>query len=235
MERERSWQCLAVMNVTHKFAKHFGLEITNIIGSHYNGDEANPTKDAVLENSDFFNGMVMKDAIGVVIQKLEESGIGERKINYKMRDAAFSRQRYWGEPFPIIWKNGLLTRLMKKNCHWSCRMLNPTNRDLKAKGHWQICLNGFTILLSPEGGREEAWKPIPCPAMQAHPGIFFAIWTRIMKKNFATEKFLITGDRLIFILEEQNMQLAIYCTAACGRSFCMTVDGSVMMSHIKDW
>ncbi len=98
----------------HKFAKHFGLEITNIIGSHYNGDEANPTKDAVLENSDFLNGMVMKDAIGVVIQKLEESGIGERKINYKMRDAAFSRQRYWGEPFPIIWKDGMAYPLDEK-------------------------------------------------------------------------------------------------------------------------
>jgi Leucyl-tRNA synthetase len=63
----------------HKFAKHFGLEITNIIGSHYNGDEANPTKDAVLENSDFLDGMVMKDAIGVVIQKLEESVLVNEK------------------------------------------------------------------------------------------------------------------------------------------------------------
>jgi len=98
----------------HKFAKHFGLEITNIIGSHYDGDEANPTKDAILENSGFLNGMVMRDAIGVVIQKLEESGIGERKINYKMRDAAFSRQRYWGEPFPITWKNGIAYPLNEK-------------------------------------------------------------------------------------------------------------------------
>ena len=56
-----------------------------------------------------------------------------------------------------------------------------------------------------------------------------------MKKNFATENFLTTGDRLIFILEEQNMQWVIYCTAACGRSFCTTVDGSVMKSRIKDW
>ncbi len=51
--------------------------------------------------------MVMKDAIDVVIKKIEEMGIGIRKVNYKMRDAAFSRQRYWGEPFPIIWKNGI--------------------------------------------------------------------------------------------------------------------------------
>ena len=98
----------------HKFARHFGLEITNIIGSHYNGEEANPTKDAILENSDFLNGMMMKDAIGVAIQKIEELGIGERKVNYKMRDAAFSRQRYWGEPFPIIWKNGMAYPLDEK-------------------------------------------------------------------------------------------------------------------------
>src|SRR6186713_1916975 len=89
------------------FAKHFYIPITNIIGSYYNGEEANPTKDAILENSDFINGMVMKDAIEVVIQKIEEKGIGIRKVNYKMRDAAFSRQRYWGEPFPIIWKDGI--------------------------------------------------------------------------------------------------------------------------------
>ena len=89
------------------FAKHFNIPITNIIGTHYNGEEANPTKDAILENSGFINGMVMKDAIDVVIKKLEEMGMGVRKINYKMRDAAFSRQRYWGEPFPIVWKNGI--------------------------------------------------------------------------------------------------------------------------------
>lgn len=88
------------------FANHFRIPITNIIGSHYNGVEANPTKDAILENSDFINGMLMRDAIEVVIKRIEEMGIGTRKVNYKMRDAAFSRQRYWGEPFPIIWKDG---------------------------------------------------------------------------------------------------------------------------------
>lgn len=91
----------------HKFAQHFGIPITNIIGSHYNGEEANPTKEAVLEQSGFLNGLLMKDAIEVAIQKIEEAGIGNRKVNYKMRDAGFSRQRYWGEPFPITWKDGV--------------------------------------------------------------------------------------------------------------------------------
>ena len=89
------------------FAKHFNIPITNIIGSHFNGEEANPTKDAILENSGFLNGLLMKDAIGVAVNKIEELGIGKRKVNYRMRDAGFSRQRYWGEPFPIIWSDGI--------------------------------------------------------------------------------------------------------------------------------
>lgn len=91
----------------HKFAKHFDLPITNIIGSHYNGEEANPTKEAILENSDFLNGIVMQKAIDVVIAKLEEKGIGKRQVNYKMRDAGWSRQRYWGEPFPVVYRDDM--------------------------------------------------------------------------------------------------------------------------------
>ena len=89
------------------FAKHFNIPITNIIGSHFNGTEANPTKEAILENAGFLDGLLMKDAINVANNKIEELGIGKRKVNYRMRDAGFSRQRYWGEPFPIIWSDGI--------------------------------------------------------------------------------------------------------------------------------
>ena len=98
-----------------KFARHFNIPITNIIGSHFNGEEANATKDALLENSGFLNGILMRDAIPVVNAKLEEMGIGNTRVNYKIRDAAFSRQRYWGEPFPIIWENGIAYPLDEKD------------------------------------------------------------------------------------------------------------------------
>jgi leucyl-tRNA synthetase len=94
-----------------RFARHFDLPITNIIGDAFNGEEANPTKDAVLQNSGFLDGLVMKDAIVIAIKKLEDKGIGTRKVNFRMRDAAFSRQRYWGEPFPIVWNDGIAEAL----------------------------------------------------------------------------------------------------------------------------
>jgi len=90
-----------------KFAQHFSIPVTNIIGEHFDGVEANATKDAILSNSGFLDGLVMRDAMGVAIEALERKGIGKRRVNYKMRDAAFSRQRYWGEPFPIVWKDGV--------------------------------------------------------------------------------------------------------------------------------
>lgn len=89
------------------FATHFNIPITNIIGTHFNGEEANPTKEAVLQHSGFLTGLPMKDAIQVAVDKIESLGIGKRKVNYRMRDAGFSRQRYWGEPFPIIWSDGM--------------------------------------------------------------------------------------------------------------------------------
>ena len=115
----------------HKFAKHFNIPITNIIGTYYNGEEANPTKDAILENSDFLNGLVMYEAIEVAIKKIEESGIGERKVNYKMRDAGWSRQRYWGEPFPVIFRDDIPYAMDEKDLPLEL----PHSDDFKPAGN----------------------------------------------------------------------------------------------------
>ncbi|MBU3745042.1 MAG: leucine--tRNA ligase, partial [Sediminibacterium sp.] len=65
-----------------KFARHFEIPITNIIGNHFTGEAANATKDAILEESDFLNGVVMRDAIAIVLQKITAMGIGRQKVNY---------------------------------------------------------------------------------------------------------------------------------------------------------
>ncbi|TVP50119.1 MAG: leucine--tRNA ligase [Mongoliibacter sp.] len=90
----------------YNFAKHFGLEIRQVIeGSMEEGSF--PGKGGTIMNSDFLSGLEMKDAMDKAIAFLEENKIGKGKIQYRMRDAIFTRQRYWGEPLPVYFKEGL--------------------------------------------------------------------------------------------------------------------------------
>ncbi len=85
----------------NRFATKFDLPIIKIIDKSKYAWATMEDKVGVMINSDFLNGMEVKDAIQAVLEKLEEKNIGKRKINFKLRDAIYSRQRYWGEPFPI--------------------------------------------------------------------------------------------------------------------------------------
>lgn len=91
----------------HAFAKHFNIPITNIFGDKYTGEEAYSSKTGTIENSDFLSGMSVADATEAAINKLVELGVGKRKVNFRLRDAGFSRQRYWGEPFPVVYIHGI--------------------------------------------------------------------------------------------------------------------------------
>ncbi len=91
----------------HAFAKHFDIPIINIFGDRYNGEAAYSDKQGTLSNSDFLDHLEIPVAAETAIKAIEELGIGTRKINYKLRDAGFSRQRYWGEPFPVIYQEGI--------------------------------------------------------------------------------------------------------------------------------
>jgi leucyl-tRNA synthetase len=91
----------------HRFAKYFNLPIIQVVEGPDVTDEAFVSWDAKIINSGFMNGMVVDDAIAAGIQKVEEWNIGKGKINYRMRDAIFGRQRYWGEPFPVYFENGM--------------------------------------------------------------------------------------------------------------------------------
>jgi len=89
------------------FAKHFKIVIKNIFKDVDVSEGAYAEKDAVIANSDFLNDLKVNKASKLAIFELEKRGFGSGKINYRLRDAVFSRQRYWGEPFPIYYKNGL--------------------------------------------------------------------------------------------------------------------------------
>lgn len=89
------------------FAKHFNLPIVPIIDIQNIEKEADPTKEGKYINSDFINGLTYKEAVAAVIAKLEEVGAGKARINFRMRDAIFGRQRYWGEPVPVYFKDEL--------------------------------------------------------------------------------------------------------------------------------
>jgi leucyl-tRNA synthetase len=89
----------------HAFAKHFNIPITNIFGKLYNELEAYSEKEGVLDNSGFLTGIEIKKAAEIAIRAIIDADAGQPKVNYKLRDAGFSRQRYWGEPFPIVYVN----------------------------------------------------------------------------------------------------------------------------------
>lgn len=91
----------------YAFAKHFELPIVPLIEGCDISQESFDAKEGIMCNSGFLNGMSVKDAIPAAIDKVEEMGIGKRKVNYRLRDAIFSRQRYWGEPFPVYFKDGI--------------------------------------------------------------------------------------------------------------------------------
>ena len=95
----------------YAFARHFGLEIIPVVEGGDISKESYDAKEGRLINSGFLNGLDVKEAIGVMFDEVEKRGLGKRLVNYRLRDAIFSRQRYWGEPFPICYKNDIATPL----------------------------------------------------------------------------------------------------------------------------
>jgi leucyl-tRNA synthetase len=91
----------------HAFAKHFNIPITNIFGNNYNGEKAYTEKVGKLEKSGFLDGIAIAQAGDIAIRAIEDAGFGKARTNFRMRDAGFSRQRYWGEPFPIVYINDI--------------------------------------------------------------------------------------------------------------------------------
>ncbi|NVK27623.1 MAG: leucine--tRNA ligase [Flavobacteriia bacterium] len=91
----------------HAFAKHFDLPIIQVVEGGNIEEEAVDAKEGKVMNSDFLNGLEVKEAIAKAISEIESKGIGTGQTNYRLRDAIFGRQRYWGEPIPVYYENGV--------------------------------------------------------------------------------------------------------------------------------
>ncbi len=91
----------------YAFAKKFNIPIVQVVSGGDISEESYDAKEGRMINSDFMNGMEVKQAIKAAIKKIGDLKIGEKQINFRLRDATFSRQRYWGEPFPVYYKDGM--------------------------------------------------------------------------------------------------------------------------------
>jgi len=138
------------------FAKHFNIPITEILVDIDISEAANPTKEAILKNSGFLNGLTGYQGIRKAIEEIEKAGIGAGKVNYRLRDAGFSRQRYWGEPFPIVYREGAAFELEDGQLPLELPVMEdfrPTGQPespLAKSGDW---------LEAPEGKRETDTMP----------------------------------------------------------------------------
>ena len=99
----------------YAFARHFNLPVIPLIEGCDVSESSFDAKEGIMCNSGFLNGMTVKEAIPAAIDYVEKHGIGRRKVNYRLRDAIFSRQRYWGEPFPMYFKDGIATPMSLEN------------------------------------------------------------------------------------------------------------------------
>lgn len=91
----------------YAFAKHFNLPILEVVAGGDLSKESYDAKEGLLINSDFLNGLSVKEGLKTAIETIEKKGLGKGRTNYRLRDAVFGRQRYWGEPIPVYYKDGI--------------------------------------------------------------------------------------------------------------------------------
>ncbi|OYQ43554.1 leucine--tRNA ligase [Flavobacterium cyanobacteriorum] len=181
----------------YDFAKHFNIPVINIFEDVDISEAAYSAKDnnTRLKDSDFLDGMGYKEATEAVIKNLEQIGLGRGKTNYRLRDAVFSRQRYWGEPFPVYYVNGLPQMIAAE--HLPVRLPDvekylPTEDGQPPLGNakeWYWDTRSNTVVAPPsEGSGEAGVYPLELNTMPGWAGSSW-YWLRYMDP-FNKEEFV---------------------------------------------
>ncbi|ATA72906.1 leucine--tRNA ligase [Capnocytophaga sp. H4358] len=188
----------------YAFAKHFvgveGMpEIINIFDKDISENAYTEKGGFALQNSDFLNGMDYKEATEKILSELEKLGVGEAKINYRLRDAVFSRQRYWGEPFPIYYVNGLPQTIDTQYLPIELPEVEkylPTQDGQPPLGNakeWYWDTKTNRVCSPPSEGQGEAVYPLELNTMPGWAGSSW-YWLRYMdahnEKEFASQESL---------------------------------------------
>ena len=201
---ERDWE----------FAKQFGLPIVEVLEGG-NVAEAAYTEDGLHVNSDFLDGLNKEDAIAKIVAWLEEKGCGQEKVTYRLRDWLFSRQRYWGEPIPIIhWEDGTSTAVPENELP----LVLPVTKDIRPSGTGESPLANLTdwLEVTREDGVKGRRETNTMPQWAGSSWYTSAILTRTILRNWPMRTSSNNGYQWISTWVVQSMPCFTCFTLVSG-------------------
>lgn len=226
----------------YAFARHFSLPIIPLIEGADVSKASFDAKEGKMINSGFLNGMEVKDAIQAMKEYITNTGIGRVKVNYRLRDAIFSRQRYWGEPFPIYYKNGMPYTLPDE----CLPLLLPEVTDFKPTETGEPPLGNAPMWAWDEQNRKVVDKKLidehtifplelcTMPGFAAVRPTTYAIWIRTTRRRSLVTKPTTTGARWTSTWAARSMRRVTSSTAASGISSSTTWGMYARMSRLRN-
>ena len=215
----------------YEFATKFGIEIIPVLEGGDISKEAF-TGDGLHINSDFLNGLNKQDAIKKIIDWLEEKQIGTKKVNYKLREWIFARQRYWGEPIPIVY----IDDEMKALADSDLPLVLPELDDYAPSKTGASPLDKATDWVNTTyDGKTAKRETSTMPGSAGSSWYFLRYIDPHNDKEFANKNCLNTGYLLIYMLVVQNMQLDIYCIQDFGITIFIIKDLSLLKNHLQNF
>ena len=209
------------------FATHFNIPFVAVTEGWDISTGADESKEATLANSSFLNGMKVPDAIKRAIDELDAKGVGDRRINFRLRDAAFGRQRYWGEPIPIYYKDGVPYALPESELPL---VLPEVDKFLPRK-----MANHRSLVQRTGTTRACRTRPPPCPGGQAAVGTSCATWIRVTPNDSLHRKPSTTGTKWTCTWAAASTPPATCSTSASGPSSSSIAGGSRLKNRRRNW